>query len=125
MSQTKRNAYGPLILFNGLIWVPTHPGVTFDHLGYIPTFLDADNPKPAATQIDANYGHGGGWRPFNGFKLEEDGALKYPGDPPTRLLYKTMLPASDDRPIEYIFFYQHSWLRVAHDDGWWEVSRLD
>ena len=114
-----RNAFGPVIAFNGLLWVPMHPGVTFEHLGFIPSFLNLSNPEPAAKQIDANYGHGGGWTPFKGFKLVEDDNLKYPGDPTTRVLYKTSLRE------ERIFFYQHQWLRIAQPDGSWEVSRLD
>ena len=114
-----RNAYGPVIEFNGLLWVPVHPGVTFGHLGYIPSFLNLANPEPAAKQIDANYRHGGGWTSFKGFKLLEDGSLQYPGDPPTRILYKTALRN------ETIHFYQHQWLRITQPDGSWEVCRLD
>ena len=125
-SRFQRNAYGPFILFNGMVWVPTHPGVHFDMLGFIPTFLSSEDPRPAAQQIDSNYGHGGGWRAFPGFTLLEDGNLKYPGDPPTCMLYKTMLPSIEGkREEEFIFFYQHSWLRIAQPSGSWEVCRLD
>lgn len=107
------------IIFNGLIWVPTRPEYTFDMLGFIPGFFDIDNPLLAAQQIDRAYGHGGGWRPFMGFALMKNGDLKYPEDPPTKLLYRSFLRD------EALFFYQHSWFRIEQPDGGWQVARLD
>src|SRR5215472_4998188 len=99
--------------FNGIIWEQVHPQATFEMLGYIPTFLDVDNPLLAAQQIDRNYGHGGGWTPFDGFILLDDLNLKYPGDPPNRLLFKAHLRD------EKLFFYEHSWFRIEQPDGTW------
>jgi len=117
------DTYGPVISCNGLDWVPTFPGVTFDILGYIPTFLSIESPLRASKQIDRSYRHGGGWRPFKGFELEvaEGGfvGMRYPRDPLVHLLYKTKLRK------EHIFFYQHQWLRIAQPNGSWEVCRLD
>lgn len=107
-----------IVAFNGLLWEPVHPQAHFDMLGYIPTFLSLSDDRPAAIQIAENYRFGG-WHPFPGFKLLPDGSLKYPNDPPTRVLYKTKLRS------EEIFFYEHAWLRIAQPDGSWEVSRLD
>src|SRR5215472_6989336 len=114
-----RNAYGWAIEFNGLIWVPMHPGVTSEMLGFIPSFLSTTDDRSAVHQINTNYLHGGGWRPFKGFKLMEDGALKYPEDPPVRVLWATKLRE------EQIHFYQHSWVRITQPDGGWEICRLD
>src|SRR5262249_11094334 len=119
------NAFGPAIVFNGLTWVPMHPGVSFDMLGFIPSFLSASDERPAREQIAAS--NISGWNPFNtnrtkgGFSLLEDGSgdLQYPGDPRTRCLYMTKLRE------EYIYFYQHAWLRISQPDGTWEVARLD
>src|SRR5215472_11696277 len=119
------NTYGPVITCNGLTWVPMHPGVTFEMLGFIPSFLSIEDERPARDQIAASYISG--WPVFHnsshkdGFKLTEDGSMsiKYPGDPPTLCLYMTKLRN------EYIYFYQHAWLRISQPDGSWEIARLD
>jgi len=119
------NAYGPAIIFNGLTWVPMHPGVSFDMLGLIPSFLSVEDERPAAQQIASSYISG--WPVFNtestkkGFKVLEDGSgdLQYLEDPRTRCLYMTKLRD------EYIYFYQHAWLRISQPDGSWEIARLD
>jgi len=49
-----------------------HPRATIEHFGFIPTMLSEDNPKPAKEQLHDGYGHGGGWDPFKGFKLQDD-----------------------------------------------------
>jgi hypothetical protein len=110
---------GTLHFYNGIIWEQVHPKANFDQLGFIPSFLDASNPLPAAQQIDRAYSHGGGWRPFFGFKLMEGGELKYPEDPPIRCLWRTQLRD------ETIHFYQHSWLRITQPDSSWQVCRID
>jgi len=125
MKPMNRNAYGPAIIFNGLTWVPMHPGVTFEMLGFIPSFLSIEDERPASQQIAASYISG--WPVFHnssykdGFKLMEDGSMsiKYPGDPATLCLYMTKLRD------EYIYFYQHAWLRISQPDGSWEIARLD
>src|SRR5262245_32607823 len=67
-------------------WITFHPDVTAEHLGLIPGMLDDEDPDPARKQFDKNYQYGGGWRPFEGFKMLKDGSLKYPGDPAARPL---------------------------------------
>jgi hypothetical protein len=106
-------------MFNGLLWIPAVPGATFEMLGYIPSFLSVEDERPASKQIDSAYGHGGGWQPFKGFALMEDGNLKYPEDPPTRILFTSNLRE------EKLFFYEHQWFRIEQPDGTWEVCRLD
>lgn len=111
--------HGGGYLFNGLVWVPVHPGATFDMLGYIPAFLSFDDKRPAAEQIAANYKHCGGWTPFKGFEIWEVNRLKYPGDPPIAPLFRSKLRDED------LWFYQHAWFRIVQPDGTWEVCRLD
>lgn len=58
------------------------PDNQFDVVGYLPQFMDENDPRPAKEQIHDAYTHGGGWNPFKGFKLRADDSIKYPGDPP-------------------------------------------
>lgn len=102
-----------------MIWTAKHPEMTRTHLGELPHFLSENDPRPAREQIDSNYAHGGGWSPFPGFTMLEDGNLSYPGDPPVRLLAETQLRD------ELIRFYEHDWLAIIQEDGSFEISRVD
>jgi hypothetical protein len=102
-----------------MIWAMLYPEMTMERLGFIPLFLDEDDPRPAKEQINEKYGHGGGWRPFSGFELLDNGDLQYPDDPPTRRL------ATGYFRDEQISFYEHAWLVIKQPDGNWEVARID
>lgn len=82
-------------------------------------FLSEHDPRPAAEQIDDNYAHGGGWSPFKGFTVLEDGSIQYPGDPAHPILAETRLRD------EIIRFYDSSWLMIMQPDGSYEISRID
>jgi len=101
----------------GMTWTLVHPRATLEMLDYIPGFLSAHDPRPAAQQIDEHYI--AGWSPFDGFKMLPSGNMHYPGDPPTLLLAQTKLRD------EVIRFYQHAWLAIIQPDGSFEVARLD
>lgn len=88
-------------------------------LGYLPSFLDLDDPRPAREQLHSAYGHGGGWRPFKGFTMQGDGNISYLGDPPIKLLAETTLGQ------ELVRFYEHSWVGIIQPDGIYEISRMD
>lgn len=96
------------------------PRMTQEHVGFIPFFLDEDDPRPAREQLDAHYQHGGGWSPFKGFTLNPDNSLQYPGDPPTRPLAQTTLHNE-----ELIVFYDYSWVAIIQPDRSFEVCRMD
>lgn len=100
-------------------------GVTLDWLGLIPSMISAFDPTPVAEQVDANYQHGGGWRPLEGWKIDEDYVLTYsPEDPPLKPLFQ----AEHDRGggvMEKVFFYDYAWVNVVQPDGTFEVSRMD
>jgi hypothetical protein len=102
-----------------MIWKMLHPQAKPEMLGFIPYFLDEDDPRPAREQFDTAYHHGGGWRPFAGFEMLPDGNLNYPGDPPVLVLAETKLRD------ETIRFYEHSWVAVIQPDGSYEISRMD
>jgi hypothetical protein len=98
-------------------FIPRHPNAKFDHFGYIPIFLSEDDPRPAREQFNERYVSG--WRPYQGFKLNKDETLSYPGDPSRR-------PIAELRfRNERIVLYEHSWVAVIQPDGSWEVCRMD
>jgi hypothetical protein len=100
-------------------WTMKHPRANLDMLGWIPGFLDEDDPRPAREQIDANYQHGGGWQPMPKFYYDARGNLKYPGDPPLTLIAETKLRD------EVVKFYDCSWVAIVQPDGAFEISRVD
>ena len=98
-----------------------HPKATLETLGFLPMFLDDNDPRPASKQFNSAYVHGGGWSPFKGFKFDQaTKAIQYPGDP-------RMLPIAVSilHGIEHIFVYPHSWVLILQEDGSFEISRMD
>ena len=102
-----------------MMWTKLDPRVSAEHLGLLPGMLSLNDPRPAREQLDANYQHGGGWRPFTGFRLRKDNTLVYPGDPPTIPLAMTTLRD------ELIVFYDCSWVAIIQPDRSFEVCRMD
>jgi len=90
-----------------------------DHVGMIPLWLDERDPRPAREQLDAAYQHGGGWRPFKGFKMLRDHSIKYPGDPALKPL--ALMKLRD----EVIAVYPHAWVMILQKDGSFEICRMD
>ena len=101
-----------------MTWNLCHPKATVEMLGFLPSFLSEDDPRPAREQFDERYKFGGGWDPFPGFKLTENG-LEYPEDPPQKLLAETRLRD------EIIRLYDCSWVAIIQPDGSYEISRMD
>jgi hypothetical protein len=101
-----------------ITWVLLHPKMTPEHLGYIPQWLDDNDPRDARAQLNSGYVFGG-WSPMDGFKLTETNCLTYPGDPPLVPLAMTMLRD------ELICFYDHSWIAVIQQDRTFEACRMD
>lgn len=103
-----------------MVWIGLHPQFTPEMLGFIPSFLNDENPEPAKVQIDNNYRHGGGWQKFDGHTFDPGRmTLSYPGDPPLQAL--ALLNFRD----EVLYFFDYAWLLILQKDGSWEVSRLD
>jgi hypothetical protein len=102
------------------VWVLLYPGMTAENLGYLPSFIDPADPRPAREQINERYAHGGGWYPVQGYKLLTDNnSLHYPGDPPLHPVAFTSLRD------EVIILYPHSWVAIVQPDKSYEVSRVD
>lgn len=88
-------------------------------LGLIPLFLNEHDERPAAEQFNEHYAHGGGWRPFEGFTMEEDQSIIYPGDLALRPIARATLRE------EKIIVYPLAWVAVVQLDGSFEISRMD
>lgn len=97
-------------------------------VGFIPSFLNRDDPRPAAEQFRQNYI--GGWTPFKGFTLSPgvtpgllDGdnipKIKYSGDPAMPPLAYGMLRD------EMIVVYPSAWVMILQPDGSHEIARMD
>lgn len=95
------------------------PRMTHEALGFIPGFLDEGNLATAREQLNENYGHGGGWRPFKGFTMLPDRSIKYPGDPAMKPLAKGKLHD------EEIYFYRSAWVAIVQPNGDYEISWMD
>jgi len=102
-----------------MVWVMLHPGMGPEHLGLLPGMLSEHDPRSAKEQLHAGYPHGGGWQPFEGFKLAANNELHYPGDPPTLPLAMTELRE------ELIVLYEHDWVAIIQPDRSFEVCRMD
>jgi hypothetical protein len=91
----------------------------FDIVGYIPDFLNETDSRTAREQFNDNYRHGGGWKPFTKFTLDNHNRILYPGDPPLNPWAKITLRD------ETILVYEGSWVCVIQKDGTYEVARMD
>jgi len=98
-------------------WVGLHPKITAEHLGFLPSFLDDEDPRPAKEQFNTKYI--GGWRPMMGFTLGPNMSLNFSGDQPTYPIAMTSLRD------ELIFLYPSDWVVIVQTDGTFEVSRMD
>lgn len=98
------------------------PRMTYDHLGLVPDFFSEEDPQSAAEQLNQNYAHGGGYRPFGAdeWKLDRETlVLRYPGDPPLQPLAKAYLHD------ELLVFYLNAMLAIIQPDGSFAVTRVD
>jgi hypothetical protein len=101
-------------------WVNFTAQKDWEVLGYIPSFIDEADPRPAKEQINEHYSHGGGWRKFPGFTLDMGRMqLLYPGDPPTNVRAMAILRE------EVLVLFEHDWFVIIQPDGTWEAARLD
>lgn len=105
------------LVVQGLTDLPIHR--LQDFVGFIPMWLDTNDLRPAAVQLNEHYQHGGGWRPFTGFQLVRENCLKYPGDPMHRPLAKIEFRE------EEIYIYEHAWVMIKQPNGSYEVCRMD
>jgi hypothetical protein len=106
----------------------THPTVLIlnaryadpNFVGFIPTFLDLDDPRPAKEQFAGRYAFGGGWRNQSGFTTRDGRpTLYFPGDPPFEPI--AVMRLRD----EMIFVYLHGYVSIFQEDGTFEACRMD
>jgi hypothetical protein len=104
---------------NHPVVVAVDPRCTPDTVGYIPTFLHLDDPRPAKEQFAERYVYGG-WRHQDGFtKGRRRYELQYPGDPPLSPLAIMMIGE------EIVTVYAHSYVAIWQKDGSFEACRMD
>ena len=90
-----------------------------DIVGYLPQMVYSLE-EALQTQFNETYSHGGGWEPFNGFTSDNNGNLKYPGDPVLKPLAKGKTRHQE------IFVYTCGWVMVRDlASGVFEVCRMD
>ena len=103
---------------NGIEWNLLHPRATEEMVGYIPQFVNIDDPRPAKEQLHTAYAHGGGWSKFEGFLMADDGLqIVYPGDPPMRAIASAYLRD------EKLVLYEGEWLAIIQATGF-EIARM-
>jgi hypothetical protein len=91
-----------------------------EDLGLLPAFFDEGDPRTAKEQAAANYAHGGGWCPQDGWELSEDQMTAvYPGDPPQRALAVATLRD------ETLLLFPHAYVAIVQPDGAFEMARMD
>lgn len=95
-----------------------------DRLGLLPWFFSLDDPRGAVEQLNDRYAHGGGFRPFDGFSLDDRDPdpfhwkLSYPGDP-------TFTPLAYVRfREETLVLFPYDWLLI-HTPQYWQIARID
>mgnify|MGYP006921446363 CR=1 FL=1 len=89
-------------------------------LGSIPSFLSADDPADAVTQIDRAYDQFGGWRDSAKWRIDYvNGRAHYPGDPPRVLIAEARLRD------ELILFFNGAYIAVMQPDGSHRMARID
>lgn len=87
-------------------------------LGQVPLWLNENDPRPAAQQINEHYRFGG-WQRIVGPKLGKGNAMCYPGDPPQLPLAEIVFRK------ERIFAYASEFWAILQPDGSVEFARLD
>ena len=93
-------------------------------LGYIPQIIPGN--EPAVPEINANYGHGGGWWHMEGWTIDKAGVIQYQDtgeddrDPPL-----TPVAVATNSFGETIRIYENAWVSIQQANGDFEVARMD
>ena len=90
--------------------------------GLLTEFFDENDPRSAREQLDANYIHGGGVRPFTGFDVVMPNgvpSLHYPGDPALNVISQAKMRD------ESLYLFPYSWVLIMHGDKVVVVTRCD
>lgn len=65
-----------------------------------------------------------GWSPMDGFEIDGDGIMHFPGDPP---LYPLLYIEQDTgKELDYLWFYHHDWISIFNrETRKYETVRID
>lgn len=99
-----------------MLWIMMNGGDP-EMLGFLPSFIDENDPRPAREQFDANYQYGGYWRTVG--RLDDAGVMYYPGDPPMPPIAMTVLRE------ETIYVYPTEFVAIVQPDGSFVTQRMD
>ena len=90
-------------------------------LGFLPEWVTPAASPSMVDEIHNNYGHGGGWRDFEGFTVDRStGAMMYPDDP-VQYPIAQMVGHS-----EVLWLYTSSWVTVMdRATGQCRTARID
>jgi hypothetical protein len=102
-------------------WIALNSRFRAEDLGFLWDILTPDDKRPVSEQLETNYAHGGGYNPFDGFKLDRmTMSLKYPGDPAMKPSAMSLFGE------EQVYFYPDgAWLLILQPDGKFVVTRVD
>lgn len=107
---------------NMAVWMVKEPvRLNIEILGFIPQWININDPRSAREQLNAGYAHGGGWREFGAgeWRMDPNGTLHYPGDPAIKPIACGVLRD------ELIFVYYHGLVAIRQPDNQFEVARMD
>ena len=102
---------------NQSLWIILDDRCHPDQLGFIPSFIHAEDERPVAEQLDERYAFGG-WSPQSGFTADGWNLL-YSGDPPLEPLAMNM------HGDETVLIYPYGYVAIFQQDGSFEAARLD
>lgn len=99
------------------------PFTNHEDAGFLPEFFSEADPRPAREQLDANYQHGGGVHPIEGFTLVNPApgaaSLHYPDDRPFRERGRATLRD------ETLILFEADVLAIVQPDGSFLATRVD
>lgn len=94
-------------------------------LGFLPMFFSEDDERSARDQLDANYQHGGGVLPSQGFTMNLDReypaktTMSYPEDPDLRVVGWAKLRD------ELILVCEYAYVVIVQPDDSFIITRCD
>ena len=101
--------------------------------GFIPHWLNEEDPDGAVEQLHKNYGHGGGWRDTEGWSLLVGVKQNAPKVDVTESMYWLDYEGDPLMPMracglmreELVIVFDHGYVAVVQSDFNFRVARMD